>query len=173
MAELDIQVGKKRCICESDLNKLTYFQATVKETLRLYPPAPLSTPREITEDCTISGFNVKKGTRLITNLWKINTDLNVWSDPLEFKPERFLTTYKDIDMKGQHFELLPFGSGRRICPGITFGLQIVHFSLAILLHSFEILESPTEPIDMTETLGITYNKATPLKILIKPRLSPN
>ncbi|XP_020229289.1 cytochrome P450 82A4 [Cajanus cajan] len=173
IAELDIQVGKKRCICESDLSKLTYFQATVKETLRLYPPAPLSSPREFTEDCTLSGFNVKKGTRLITNLWKINTDLNVWSDPLEFKPERFLTTYKDIDMKGQHFELLPFGSGRRICPGITFGLQIVQFSLAILLHSFEILESPTEPIDMAETFGTTSNKANPLKILIKPRLSPN
>ncbi|XP_020229287.1 cytochrome P450 82A4 [Cajanus cajan] len=172
-AELDIQVGKQRCICESDVSKLTYLHAIVKETLRLYPPVPLSTPREFTDDCILSGYNIKKGTRLITNLWKIHTDFNVWSDPLEFRPERFFTTHKDIDVKGHHFELLPFGSGRRICPGISFGLHTVHFTLASLLHSFEILNSSTEPIDMTETFGIANGKATPLQVLIKPRLSPS
>lgn len=169
-AELDIQVGKEKCVCESDINKLTYLQAIVKETLRLYTPNPLSVPREFTEDCIISGYNVKKGTRLIPNLWKIHTDGNVWSDPFEFKPERFLTTHKDIDIWGHHFELLPFGSGRRICPGISFGLQVVHLTLASILHSFEILNPSNEPIDMTENFGLTNNKATPLEVLIKPRL---
>ncbi|KAG4957282.1 hypothetical protein AAZX31_15G192400 [Glycine max] len=172
-AELDIQVGKERYICESDLSKLTYLQAVVKETLRLYPPGPLSRPREFEEDCTIGGYTVKKGTRLITNLSKIHTDHNVWSNPLEFKPERFLTTDKDIDMKGQHFQLLPFGSGRRICPGVNLGLQTVHLTLASFLHSFEILNPSTEPLDMTEVFGVTNSKATSLEILIKPRLSPS
>ncbi|KAK7316392.1 hypothetical protein VNO77_35405 [Canavalia gladiata] len=170
-AELDIQVGKERFIDESDISKLVYLQAIVKETLRLHPAGPLSGPREFTENCTLSGYNIKKGTRLITNLWKIHTDPNVWSDPLEFKPERFLTTHKDFDVRGHHFEFLPFGSGRRICPGITFALKMVHLTLASFLHSFEILNPSTEPIDMSETLGLTNAKTTPLEILIKPRLS--
>ncbi|RDX61878.1 Cytochrome P450 82A4, partial [Mucuna pruriens] len=124
-AELDIQIGKERYLSESDISKLIYLQAIVKETLRLHPPVPLSAPHEFTEDCTLSGYNIKKGTRLITNIWKIHTYLNVWSDPIEFKPERFLTTHKDINMRGHHFDLLPFGSGRRICPGIFFGLQML------------------------------------------------
>lgn len=173
IAELDIQIGKERCISESDISKLIYVPAIVKETLRLYPPGPLSGPREFTENCTLSGYNIKKGTRLITNLWKIHTDPNIWSDPLKFEPERFLMIHKDIDIRGQHFELLPFGSGRRICPGISFGLQMVHLTLASFLHSFEILNPSTEPLDMTETFGLVNTKATPLEILIKPRLSPS
>jgi len=169
--ELDIHIRKERCVSESDISKLTYLQAIVKETLRLYPPAPLSAPREFIENCTLSGYNIKKGTRLITNLWKIHTDSNVWEDPLEFKPERFLTTHKDIDVRGHDFELLPFGGGRRMCPGISFGLQMVHFILASFLHSFEILNSSPDPIDMTETFGLTNTKAIPLEIHIKPRLS--
>ncbi|KAK7365113.1 hypothetical protein VNO80_13935 [Phaseolus coccineus] len=169
--ELDIHIGKQKCVSESDISKLTYLQAIVKESLRLYPPGPLLAPREFTENCTLRDYNIKKGTRLITNLWKIHTDSNVWEDPLEFKPERFLTTHKDIDVKGHHFELLPFGGGRRMCPGISFSLQMVHFILASVLHSFEILSSSPDPIDMTETFGLTNNKATPLDILIKPHLS--
>ena len=171
--ELDIHIGKEKCVSESDISKLTYVQAIVKESLRLYPPGPLSGPREFTENCTLRGYNIKKGTRLITNLWKIHTDSNVWEDPLEFKPERFLTTHKDIDIKGHNFELLPFGGGRRMCPGASFGLQMVHFILASFLHSFEIISSSPDPIDMTETFGLTNTKATPLDILIKPRLSLN
>ncbi|KAE8100589.1 hypothetical protein FH972_018475 [Carpinus fangiana] len=120
--ELDIHVGKERLVNEKDINKLLYLQAIVKEALRLYPPGPLSGPRESIEDCTIGGYYVPKGTRHPL----------VWSDPLEFKPERFLTTHKNIDVKGQNFELIPFGSGRRACPAAlgylsafksTFGLS--------------------------------------------------
>jgi len=124
--ELDTKVGKERFVNESDISKLVYLQAIVKETLRLYPPAPLSGCHEFLENCTLGGYYVKKGTRLITNLWKIHTDPTIWPDPLEFKPERFITTHKDVDVRGNHFELLPFGSGRRKCPRISYGLQMVH-----------------------------------------------
>ncbi|PNX58207.1 cytochrome p450, partial [Trifolium pratense] len=107
------------------------------------------------------------------NLWKIQTDPSVWSDPLEFKPERFLTTHKDVDVKGQHFEFLPFGSGRRICPGISFGLRSAYLTLANFLHSFEVLKTSSEPIDMTAVVETTNIKVTPLEVLIKPRLAPN
>ncbi|XP_028757644.1 cytochrome P450 82A3 [Neltuma alba] len=169
--ELDIQVGKERAVKESDINKLAYLQAIVKETLRLHPPATLMGPREFTEDCIIGGCRVKKGTRLLTNVWKIQTDPTIWADPLEFKPERFLTTHKDVDVKGHHFELIPFGSGRRICPGISFGLHTIHLILATFLHSFQISKPSDEPIDMTEIFGLTTTKAPPLQALITPRLS--
>ncbi|KAJ1390459.1 Cytochrome P450 [Sesbania bispinosa] len=171
--ELDTHVGKERCVSESDINNLVYLQAIVKETLRLYPPGPLSGPREFTKNCTLSGYNIKKGTRLIVNLWKIHRDPSVWTDPLEFKPERFLTTHKNTDVRGCHFQLLPFGCGRRICPGISFGLQMIHLTLASFLHSFEMLNPSPELVDMTEIFGLTNAKATSLEILLKPRLSPN
>ncbi|XP_019440638.1 PREDICTED: cytochrome P450 82A3-like isoform X1 [Lupinus angustifolius] len=171
--ELEIQVGKERIVKESDISNLVYIQAIVKETLRLHPAAPLSGPREFTEDCIIDGYQIQKGTRLITNLWKIHTDPSIWSDPLEFKPERFLTTHKDVDVRGHDFELIPFGSGRRICPGISFALHTIHLALARFLQSFEISKTSDEPIDMTEIFGLTNMKATPLEVLIKPRLTSN
>ncbi|XP_027359276.1 cytochrome P450 82A3-like [Abrus precatorius] len=171
--EINMHFGKEGSIGESDINKLAYLQAVVKETLRLYPPAPLSSPREFTENCTIGGYHVKKGTRLIPNLWKIHRDPSVWSDPLEFKPDRFLTTHKHVDVRGQNFEFLPFGSGRRICPGMSLGLHMVDFTLANFLHSFEIMNPSSEPIDMTEIFGFTNTKATPLEILVKPHLPLN
>ena len=169
--ELDLQIGKERPVKESDISKLAYIQAIVKETLRLHPPATLSGPREFTEDCTIDGYNIPKGTRLITNLWKIHTDPDIWSDPFDFKPERFLSTHKGVDVRGHHFELIPFGSGRRICPGISFALQMIHLTLASLLQFFEISRPSDEPIDMAEIFGLITMKATPLEVLIKPRFS--
>ena len=171
--ELDAEIGRGRFVSESDMSKLVYIQAIVKETLRLYPAAPLSGPREFNQDSTIGGYYVPKGTRLITNLWKIQTNPKTWpDDPLGFKPERFLTTHKDVDVRGQHFELIPFGSGRRACPGLDFGIQMVQFTLASFLHAFQVSTlSGNAPIDMTESFGLTNVKATPLEVLIKPRLS--
>lgn len=171
--ELDAKVGRERLVAESDLEHLDYLQAIIKETLRLYPAAPLSGPREFTEDCIVGGFHVRKGTRLITNLWRIQTDPEVWEDPLEFKPERFVTTHKDVDFRGQHFEYIPFGSGRRACPGASFGFQMVSLSLASFLHAFEISTPYDAPVDMTESFGMTNLKATPLQVLVKPRLPAN
>lgn len=169
--ELDMLVGRERLVNGSDISKLSYLQAIIKEALRLYPPAPLSGPREIRESCTINGYHVKKGTWLITNLWKIHRDPCIWANPLEFKPERFLTSHKDIDVRGQNFELIPFGSGRRACPGISFGLQMVHITLASFLQAFEISNPTSAPIDMTESPGLTNLKATPLEISLSPRFS--
>ena len=172
--EIDLHIGKERlCILESDINKLVYLQAVVKETLRLYPASPLSGIREFREDCQIGGYDVKKGTRLFTNLWKMQTDPSVWPDPLEFKPERFLTTHKHVDLRGNHFELLPFGSGRRICPGISFALRSAYLTLANFLHSFEVSKTSNKPIDMTAVVETTNIKVTTLEVLIKPRLSTN
>ena len=182
--ELDVQVGRERIVNKSDISKLVYLQAIVKETLRLYPAGRLAGPCEFTENCIIGGYHVPKGTRLITNVWKIQTDLRMWSDPLKFKPERFLTTHKNVDVRGQNFELLPSGSSRRVCPGISFALQMVHLALASFLQMYDIsipfyqkkkkkndISIPSNAkVDTTETVGLTNNKATPLEVLIKPRL---
>ncbi|ONI32812.1 hypothetical protein PRUPE_1G387400 [Prunus persica] len=153
--ELDQYVGKGRLLDESDINNLVYLQATVKEAMRLCPAGPLSGQREFTEDCTVGGYHVPKGTWLLVNLWKIQTDPRVWADPMEFKPERFLTTHKDVDVRGQQFELMPFGSGRRACPGISFGLQMTLLTLASFLHSFDVTTQENAPVDMTGSIGLT------------------
>nr|GMD74486.1 cytochrome P450 CYP82D47-like [Ipomoea batatas] len=171
--EIDTKIGKHSGINieESDTNQLIYLQAVVKETLRLHPPGPLSLPHEAIEDCTINGYHIQKGTRVIPNLSKIHRDPKVWVDPNEFRPERFLTTHKDIDVRGNHFEIIPFGSGRRMCPGITLGLQILHLTLASLIQSFDMKRPSIEPIDMTQSPGLTSPKATPLNVLLTPRLA--
>lgn len=170
--ELDLHVGKERLVTESDLNKLQYLQAAVKESMRLYPVGGLGGHREFSEDCIVGGYHVPKGTRLLINLWKMHRDPLVWADPLMFKPERFLTTHRDVDVKGQNFELLPFGGGRRACPGINLALQMTHLVLANLLQAFEISSTPGNfPVDMTVSPGMTTMKATPLEIMVKPRMS--
>lgn len=170
-SELNAQIGNKNVVCESDMNNLEYIKAIVSETLRLYPAAPLLAPRSSIQDCTIGSYHVPKDTRFIFNAWKIQTDPNVWPDPLKFKPERFLTTHNGLDAKGKQFDYIPFGSGRRMCPGLSFGLQMIHYTLASFLQAFDISTVPsTLPVDMTESFGLTNMKASPLKVLVKPRL---
>ena len=168
--ELDLNVGKERQVNESDVKNLVYLQAVIKETLRLYPAIPLSLPHEAMEDCNVGGYDVPAGTHLLVNLSKIHRDPKVWSDPYEFKPERFLINHKNLDVRGRNFELIPFGSGRRICPGISLALQVMELTLATLLHGFEITTPFDEPVDMSETTGITNLKVTPLHVLLNPRL---
>uniref|UniRef100_A0A2P2JNX3 Cytochrome P450 n=1 Tax=Rhizophora mucronata TaxID=61149 RepID=A0A2P2JNX3_RHIMU len=170
--ELDLKVGRERWVEDSDVGNLVYLQAIVKETLRLYPPGPLSVPHEAAEDFCISGYHVPKGTRLLVNLWKLHRDPNVWSSPEEFMPERFLTMQANMGVSGQDFVLIPFGSGRRSCPGMTFALQAIHMTLAKLLQGFNLTTPMNVPVDMTEGLGITLPKATPLEVQIVPRLDP-
>ncbi|KAI9113197.1 hypothetical protein K1719_015722 [Acacia pycnantha] len=172
--ELDEKVGKERLVNETDISKLEYLQAVTKETLRLYPAAPLSGPREFTEDCTLGGYRIEEGTRLILNIWKLQRDEGVWSEALEFKPERFLMRrHEGVDVKGQHFELIPFGAGRRVCPGIMFGLQMTHLALAGLLQAFDVTTRSDEAVDMSGTFGLTHMKTAPLQVLLTPRLSPS
>nr|GMD80212.1 cytochrome P450 CYP82D47-like [Ipomoea batatas] len=169
-AELDISVGRERHVNQCDLNNLTYLQAVVKETLRLYPPSPLLLPHESIDDCMVSGYYIQKGTRILVNVSKIHRDPDFWSNPNVFRPERFLSEHKEIDVRGNHFELIPFGSGRRMCPGISLGLQVVELTLASLIHGFDLKRISDEPIDMTEGIGLTNMKATPLYALFTPRL---
>lgn len=168
--ELDQVVGRDRGLKESDICNLVYLQAIVKEAMRLYPAGPLLGPREFYKDCFVAGYFVPKGTQLIPNIWKIQTDPRVWPDPFEFKPERFLTTHKNVDLKGNNFELIPFGSGRRGCPGIAFGLQMVHFALAGFLHAFRVKNPMTKVVDMGEHFGMANEKVVPLHVLVTPRL---
>ncbi|EOY14644.1 Cytochrome P450 [Theobroma cacao] len=144
--ELDTHIGRERHMQESDIKNLVYLRAIIKETMRLYPGAPLSIPRESIEECTTGGYSIPAGTRLIINLAKLQRDLNVWSKADEFQPERFLTTHKHVEVKGQNYELIPFGSGRRICSGVSLALQIMHFTVGNLLHAFEITTPSDEPM---------------------------
>ncbi|KAG6408202.1 hypothetical protein SASPL_131206 [Salvia splendens] len=173
--ELDKHVGKERRVEESDIKNLVYLAAIIKETMRLYPAGPLGGIREFTKDCDVGGYRVSKGTWLIVNVWKLHRDPQLWAeDPLEFRPERFLDIdHKNIDVKGQNFEFIPFGAGRRICPGANFGMHMLHLVLANLLHGFEVSTVGDEEVDMSESVGLTNLKATPLDVLIAPRLSPN
>uniref|UniRef100_A0A0D6QS94 Cytochrome P450 n=1 Tax=Araucaria cunninghamii TaxID=56994 RepID=A0A0D6QS94_ARACU len=168
--ELDAQIGRDRVVEESDLHKLGYLQAIVKETLRLYPAGPLLVPHESTEGCTVGGFHVPAGTRLIVNAWAIHRDPALWKRPTEFDPKRFLKGEKEIDVKGNDFELIPFGSGRRMCPGMSLALRVVSYTLARLLQSFDWSVPAGTEIDMSEGLGLTMPKAAPLEALIQPRL---
>lgn len=172
--ELIMHVGKERQVEVSDIKNLLYLQAIIKETMRLYPPGPLSAPCESMEDCTIAGYHIPAGTRLIVNIWKVQRDPQVWSDPEEFRPERFLTgEHLNTGIGPQDFKLMPFGSGRRICPASSFSLQIVHLTLARLVHGFKFKTPSDAPIDMTESSGLNNVKGTPLEVLITPTLSSN
>ncbi|XP_031109593.1 cytochrome P450 CYP82D47-like [Ipomoea triloba] len=169
--ELDTQIGRDRKVNESDIKNLVFLQAVIKETFRLYPPGPVNGLRSSLKDCILSqGYHVPAGTRLMINIWKIHRDESIWPEPNEFKPERFLTTHKHIDVRGQHFELIPFGSGRKSCPGIQLSLQTLHISLATLLHCFDFALPSDEKIDMSESAGLINAKATSLKVCLTPRL---
>ncbi|XP_038716474.1 cytochrome P450 CYP82D47-like [Tripterygium wilfordii] len=168
--ELESHIGREKPVNESDTKSLVYIEAIIKETFRMYPAAPLLIPHESMEDCTVAGYHIPAGTQLILDAWKIHHDPLVWEDPHEFRPERFLTTHKDVDVKGQNFELIPFGSGRRMCPGVLFALQVLRLTLANLLHGFDFETPNGEPVDMTESNGLTILKESPLEVLVAPRL---
>nr|AGN54072.1 cytochrome P450 monooxygenase [Artemisia annua] len=170
--EIDRHVEKDRQVEDSDIDKLVYLQAIVKETLRLYPAAPLGAPREFSNDCTVAGYHIPKGTWLMVNISNLQRDAEIWSAPAEFRPERFLTeTHMHVDFRGRNFELIPFGAGRRYCPGTAFSAQMLHIVLATLLHNFDMSVLNDEPVDMTESVGLINAKTSPLEVQIVPRLS--
>ncbi|KAM7464286.1 hypothetical protein LguiA_032407 [Lonicera macranthoides] len=169
--EIDRVVGRDRKVEESDMDYLPYLQAVVKETLRLHPALPLLLPRNTMEDTNYMGYLIPKDTQVFVNAWAIGRDPDSWEDPLTFKPERFLNS--SIEYKGQHFELIPFGSGRRICIGFPLAHRVVHLTLATLAQSFD-WEFPSgmspKSLDMEERLGLTLRKKNPVKIIPKRRL---
>jgi cytochrome P450 len=169
--ELDRVVGKDRWVSENDMLDLPFIEAIMKETMRLHPVAPMLVPRVAREDCKIAGYDVLKDTVVIVNIWTIGRDPKVWDNPEEFCPERFIG--KDIDVKGQHFELLPFGSGRRMCPGYTLGLRVIKGVLANLIHGY-IWRLPGEmkpnELNMEEVFGLPTPRKIPLEVVVEPRL---
>ncbi|KAF2284282.1 hypothetical protein GH714_020223 [Hevea brasiliensis] len=126
--------GKKGFINEDEIQKLSYLKAVVKETMRLQPTIPII-PRETSQHCNLDGFQIPPKTVVHVNVWAIGRDPEVWENPEEFCPERFIN--KSIDLKGQNFELIPFGAGRRMCPGMLMGLTTVELALANLLYIFD------------------------------------
>ncbi|XP_042755114.1 cytochrome P450 76T24 [Lactuca sativa] len=161
-----MQNNNNGSIQESDMSQLTYLQAVIKETLRLHPPAPFLIPRQALHDVTIQGFIVPKNAQILCNVWAMGRDPNIWSDPEMFMPERFLDV--KIDYKGQDFELIPFGAGRRMCPGLNLANRMLHIILGSLIHKFDwklVGNTRPEDIDMGEKYGITLQKAEPLMVI--------
>ncbi|KAH6767803.1 cytochrome P450 [Perilla frutescens var. hirtella] len=171
--EIDSVIGKYRLVEESDITSLPYLQAIVKETLRLHPTGPMIV-RQSSEDCTIAGYDIAAKTRLFVNVWALGRDPNHWEDALEFKPQRFLS--KDngqLDVRGQHYHFLPFGTGRRGCPGTTLALQVVQATLAALIQCFDFkLDGGKNSVDMEEGPGLTLPRAHALICIPLPRLNP-
>ncbi|XP_031102608.1 cytochrome P450 93A2-like [Ipomoea triloba] len=166
--ELDSMIGNNRLVEESDISNLPYLQAIVKETLRLHPTGPMIV-RESTEDCVVGGYNIPAKTRLFVNVWGINRDPRHWENPLEFQPERFLSG--EFDVRGQHYEFLPFGSGRRGCPGTSLAMQVVQTSLAAMIQCFKWKVNEGS-VDMEEGPGLTLPRAHPLVCLPVTRINP-
>ncbi|GAV70291.1 p450 domain-containing protein [Cephalotus follicularis] len=157
--------GNKPHVSEEDVEKMHILKAVIKESFRLHPPIPLLVPRESTEDVRVQGFDVLAKTRVIINAWAIGRDPVWWDDPEEFRPERFLDS--SIDYKGQDFQLIPFGSGRRGCPGATFTVATNEIDLANLLHKFNWSlprGAKPEDLDVTESTGLSVRTKFPLVV---------
>ncbi|KAF5929989.1 hypothetical protein HYC85_030862 [Camellia sinensis] len=161
--EINAHVGQDRLIDEHDISKLHYLQAIISETFRLFPAAPLLVPHISSDDCIIGGFNVPRGTLLLVNAWAIHRDPKVWDDPTSFKPERF----EGGEVEGH--KLMPFGMGRRACPGAGLAQRVVGLALGSLIQCFEWERVTKETVDLTEGKGLTMPKAEPLEAMCKAR----
>lgn len=169
--EIDRICGRDKLIEEQDLPKLTYLHNVVTETLRLFPPTPLLLPHESSEECHVSGFRVPRGTMLLVNIWAIQRDPELWEDPDAFKPERFFqgSSSEAASDDDGGYKMMPFGAGRRACPGANLGRRMVMLALGAMIQCFEWGRVGEEEIDMGEGTGLTMPKAKILEALWKPR----
>ena len=153
--ELDRVVGRERLVVtEGDIPSLPYMEAVVKETMRLHPVSPMLAPWLLREDVSVGGHDVPAGTLVFVNVWAIARD-------------------PAVDVKGHDLELLPFGSGRRMCPGVSLGLRMVQVVLANLLHGYawKLLDGVSrEELSMEETFVLTMPRKFPLNAVVEPRL---
>ncbi|KAJ3692752.1 hypothetical protein LUZ60_011847 [Juncus effusus] len=166
MAKIQNEVRRiannKSVIAEDDLNQMEYLRAVIKETLRLHPPAPLLLPHESTTAVSVHGYEIPPKTKLIINAWAIGRDSQTWDSPEEFRPERFINN--DVDFRGNDFQFIPFGAGRRMCPGINFAMVTIEFALANLLNSFD-WKLVGDDLDMDEGPGISVPRKNPLYLV--------
>ncbi|KAJ4829707.1 hypothetical protein Tsubulata_027572 [Turnera subulata] len=166
--EINSVAGPNRLVKESDLPNLPYLQAVVKEALRLHPPSPIVL-RECIEDCKINGYDLKGKTRMIVNVYTIQRDPSLWTDPEEFIPERFMVDsdknpeQRQLDIRGQNFSYLPFGTGRRACPGSSLAYTVVQFTIATLVQCFDWEVKGGEKINMDEGSGFSMGMAHQLE----------
>ncbi|CAH2076187.1 unnamed protein product [Thlaspi arvense] len=165
--EIDDKIGRDRLIDESDIVVLPFLQNVVSETFRLFPVAPLLIPRATAEDIKIGGYDVPRDTIVVVNAWAIHRDPEIWDDPESFEPDRF----SKIGYGREHYahKLVPFGAGRRICPGVGLGERIVTLVLGTLVQCFDWKKVEGEEIDMSGGNGLTMRKVQPLRALCRPR----
>ncbi|XP_031113804.1 geraniol 8-hydroxylase-like [Ipomoea triloba] len=167
-AELADVIGKGKQLREADVTHLPYLQCVIKETLRIHPPTPFIM-RKVEQDVTLCGYTIPKDSQVLANVWAIGRDSSIWENPLTFNPERFWNL--QVDVKGQDFELIPFGTGRRICPALPMAMRMVPIMVGSLLNSFQWkLDGDIAPmdLDMEEKSGITLTKAQPLRAIPIP-----
>ncbi|KAM7265201.1 hypothetical protein ACFE04_002884 [Oxalis oulophora] len=161
--ELDVQLGEE-LITEQDISKLPYLQNIISETLRLYPAGPLLVPHCSSEDCVIGGYDIPRGTMLLVNAWAVQRDENYWENATSFRPERFETGGESSEGGSK---MLPFGLGRRACPGAGLANRVLVLALGSLVQCFEWERIDDKEIDMTEGYGLTMPKVEPLEALCK------
>lgn len=169
--ELDRVIGRERWVEERDIRNLPYIESIVKETMRMHPVAPMLVPRMSRKDCSINGYDIPEGTQVLVNVWTIGRDPKAWESPMDFRPERF--DGMTVEVKGQDFQLLPFGAGRRMCPGYNLGLKVTESTLSNLLHGFDWkLPEGMKPEDlsMEEVFGLSTPRKVPLEAVANPRL---
>ncbi|XP_026451039.1 cytochrome P450 71A1-like [Papaver somniferum] len=154
-------------VTEDDLSEMHYLHAVIKETLRVHPSAPLLVPHQSTEISKLQGYDIPANAIVLTNAWAIGRDPISWEEPGKFEPKRFMNSF--IDYKGQHFEFIPFGVGRRGCPGMQFAESVIELALANLLHRFDwVLPNGAKEyeLDMSEAgFGVITTKKTPLVVV--------
>lgn len=174
MKKLQHEVTKiaqgRSIIPHEDLGKLQYLKAVIKETFRLHPPSPLLIPRISTQDVKLMGYATPANTQVLVSAWAIGRDPTLWDGPEEFRPERFLDS--SIEYNGLHFELIPFGSGRRGCPGIQFSSAVMEFTLANMVHKFNFMLPngvKSEDLDMSDIYGHTTHRKSSLMVMVSPR----
>ncbi|XP_061357359.1 cytochrome P450 81Q32-like [Gastrolobium bilobum] len=163
--EIDTYVGQHHLLNELDTAKLKYLQNVITETMRLYPVAPLMIPHESSKDCKVCGFDIPEGTMLFVNLWTLHRDAEWWVEPTRFEPERF----ERGEGSDVLYNMIPFGIGRRACPGAPLAKRVMGHALGALIQCFEWERIGDQEINMMEGVGLTMPKVEPLVAVCRPR----
>jgi len=167
-AQAEVRKGfdRRGMVEEATIGEFKYLKSIIKESLRLHPSVPLLLPRECREACEINGYRIPVKSRVLVNAWAIGRDPKYWNDPDKFYPERFMDS--SIDFLGTNFEYIPFGAGRRICPGMNYVLANIEQVLALLLYHFD-WELPNgmknEKLELGEEFGVTMSRKGDLYLI--------